>query len=143
MRRPSSEGTRRDNEKGGLPWLPFDLQEEILLLVTAESLIRFKTVCTHWLNLITSKRFLRSYHFTWRYRYGEPYGLDGGESYRWQPAEDRTLRAFVCLYGDRHWLWASSESGLLRGSRSCRVWWRKYLSPGLVRSRPKSNEEEV
>ncbi|AAG51357.1 hypothetical protein; 68748-67639 [Arabidopsis thaliana] len=41
-----------------LPSLPFELIEEILYKIPAESLIRFKSTCKKWYNLITEKRFM-------------------------------------------------------------------------------------
>lgn len=126
----------RVGNKNTLPGLPVDLHEEVLLRSPAQSVVRFKTVCRCWLERITSKHFLRSYHRIWRNRYGEPYGLVSRKACKWHPTEDRTLKAFVSLHGDRNWMRVAEESGLQRSPESCRVRWRCCLSTGLVKLRP-------
>uniref|UniRef100_A0A5B7A0V3 Myb-related protein 306-like n=1 Tax=Davidia involucrata TaxID=16924 RepID=A0A5B7A0V3_DAVIN len=61
----------------------------------------------------------------------------------WTPEEDISLVSYVQQHGPSNWRDVSTNTGLRRCSKSCRLRWTNYLRPGIKRGSFTDHEEKM
>ncbi|XP_011020166.1 PREDICTED: transcription factor MYB82-like [Populus euphratica] len=61
----------------------------------------------------------------------------------WKPEEDLILKTYVETHGEGNWSAVSKRSGLMRCGKSCRLRWKNYLRPNIIRGGMSQDEEDM
>ncbi|GMY06679.1 transcription factor MYB303A1 [Fagus crenata] len=61
----------------------------------------------------------------------------------WTAQEDKILKDFVTVHGEKKWSNVAKKTGLQRCGKSCRLRWLNYLRPDIKRGNISSAEEDL
>ncbi|VFQ77160.1 unnamed protein product [Cuscuta campestris] len=61
----------------------------------------------------------------------------------WTPEEDLVLKKCVQTHGEGNWATISTNSGLMRSGKSCRLRWKNYLRPNIKRGMMSDDEKDL
>ncbi|RAL37277.1 hypothetical protein DM860_004199 [Cuscuta australis] len=61
----------------------------------------------------------------------------------WTPEEDLVLKKCVQTHGEGNWATISTNSGLMRSGKSCRLRWKNYLRPNIKRGMMSEDEKDL